>query len=440
MDKNLHQLDKRFQDAFGGYEAPYSASDMQADWSQVSAQLPQAPVVQPPVKAPVWGAGKVLSIAGAAAIATTTAVLLYNTLTNKSAVTEQDNKKPATEQLAQNPILQPENSSSENSIDPGQEDYNAVTSNSETHTASNVPKLPFKKGSSQSDGGGSNPLPNTIPNSGNETSGNLEDETGIKNNPQQNQPQPEIKVLPDQREIYFTDTIICAGGEIEVENLSSVVSDKIILEWGDGEWTKFGKSHKHVYANSGRYTVKILHGDEVIKKSVDVEKVPSLIFNTRCEGLKCSFRNASESNLSWSWDFGDGTPARAGYSQDHQYRDTGRYRVTLTGVTKAGCTSSVTKLVYIKPSPDVPNVITPNDDGYNDRLVIGLDGETYYSLVIYSADNREVFRSEDKNKQWDGKDSRGQVCKPGTYYYLLQYKYRGDNEIRQSKGMIMIAE
>src|SRR3954464_15873334 len=98
MDKNLHQFDQQFHDAFGSYEAPHSPAEMHGDWSQVSAQIPHAPVPHAPVKAPVWGAGKILSFAGAAAVVTTAAVIVYNTLGHKSTTSENAGHQPAIEQ------------------------------------------------------------------------------------------------------------------------------------------------------------------------------------------------------------------------------------------------------------------------------------------------------------------------------------------------------
>jgi len=66
----------------------------------------------------------------------------------------------------------------------------------------------------------------------------------------------------------------------------------------------------------------------------------------------------------------------------------------------------------------LPNVFTPNGDGFNDRLVIkGLRKGS--SLLIYDRQGREVFSSNDYGHDWDGTDKQGQDLPEGTYWYVL---------------------
>jgi gliding motility-associated-like protein len=66
----------------------------------------------------------------------------------------------------------------------------------------------------------------------------------------------------------------------------------------------------------------------------------------------------------------------------------------------------------------IPNVFTPNGDGFNDRLVIrGLRKGS--SLLIYDRLGKEVFRSTDYGHDWDGKDKKGNDLPEGAYWYVL---------------------
>jgi gliding motility-associated-like protein/uncharacterized repeat protein (TIGR01451 family) len=65
---------------------------------------------------------------------------------------------------------------------------------------------------------------------------------------------------------------------------------------------------------------------------------------------------------------------------------------------------------------EIPNMITPNGDGVNDRLVIkGLEKYTQHELVIFNRWNNMLYRSNNYQGQWDG-----QGLHAGTYYYTLK--------------------
>jgi gliding motility-associated-like protein len=81
------------------------------------------------------------------------------------------------------------------------------------------------------------------------------------------------------------------------------------------------------------------------------------------------------------------------------------------------------------PGPTVsglilPNVITPNNDGYNDRLVFwdDLKLEIKY-LTIYNRYGQRIFYTSSYNGEWDGAD-----LSSGVYFYTFEYNgktYKG---------------
>jgi uncharacterized repeat protein (TIGR01451 family)/gliding motility-associated-like protein len=65
---------------------------------------------------------------------------------------------------------------------------------------------------------------------------------------------------------------------------------------------------------------------------------------------------------------------------------------------------------------EVPNVITPNGDGSNDKLVIkGLEKFVQNEIVIYNRWNNVLYRKQNYQGEWDG-----QGLNAGTYYYTLK--------------------
>ncbi len=68
----------------------------------------------------------------------------------------------------------------------------------------------------------------------------------------------------------------------------------------------------------------------------------------------------------------------------------------------------------------VPNVITPNSDGYNDNFrIIGLPVGT--SIKIFDKNGYLVFKAESYNETnlWNGLDINGRSVETGTYWYVI---------------------
>lgn len=87
----------------------------------------------------------------------------------------------------------------------------------------------------------------------------------------------------------------------------------------------------------------------------------------------------------------------------------------------------------------IPNTFTPNGDGKNDKFVILIENEQFYSLTIMDRNGKEVFESTDKNIQWDGKDYKsGAVCPAGTYYRVFRYQLKGAQAESKTTGIIIL--
>jgi len=83
----------------------------------------------------------------------------------------------------------------------------------------------------------------------------------------------------------------------------------------------------------------------------------------------------------------------------------------------------------VAPSIKIANVLTPNNDGFNDRYVVEIEGEKLFNLKIYNFNNELVFESNDKNNTWDGVSQKtGQACNSGVYYGVLNYKFANSDK------------
>lgn len=81
----------------------------------------------------------------------------------------------------------------------------------------------------------------------------------------------------------------------------------------------------------------------------------------------------------------------------------------------------------------IPNTITPNGDGINDRLHIrGLERYPENELIILNRWGNHVFEQKNYQQNWEGKG-----LTEGTYFYLLRIKDEGGHW-QDFKGYIMI--
>lgn len=76
---------------------------------------------------------------------------------------------------------------------------------------------------------------------------------------------------------------------------------------------------------------------------------------------------------------------------------------------------------------EVPNVITPNGDGFNDMLVIrNLDKYSDNNILIADRAGKVLYDKNSYQNDWDANN-----IPDGTYYYILNYKDKNN-----SKGVI----
>ncbi len=118
--------------------------------------------------------------------------------------------------------------------------------------------------------------------------------------------------------------------------------------------------------------------------------------------------------------------------------DPGTYPII---VEVTGCPADVvrdTMLLTVEPCDLViPNIITPNGDGKNEKFYI--PNVEYYpnsTMVIYNRWGRKVFESTNYQGDWDGEN-----CADGVYFWVFTINYgdRGNGtEYKQQNGTITV--
>lgn len=108
-----------------------------------------------------------------------------------------------------------------------------------------------------------------------------------------------------------------------------------------------------------------------------------------------------------------------------------------THVPNSSITPNTASEEFLKPN--IPNVFTPNNDGYNDEFVITIENEVLYDLKITDAKGNVIFESKDKNKHWNGTNQKsGEYCEPGVYVMAFRYQLNGMKEPKVEKGLILL--
>jgi gliding motility-associated-like protein len=117
---------------------------------------------------------------------------------------------------------------------------------------------------------------------------------------------------------------------------------------------------------------------------------------------------------SYSWNFGDNSPASSANPAIHAYNGDGTYRITLSATSAEGCSDTVSITYDIISEVVIPNVITPNGDGKNDKLVFkNVQFKENSSLLVFDRWGKKIYENANYKNEWEPDGSSG------TYYFIL---------------------
>jgi gliding motility-associated-like protein len=86
----------------------------------------------------------------------------------------------------------------------------------------------------------------------------------------------------------------------------------------------------------------------------------------------------------------------------------------------------------------VPNIFSPNEDGNNDVLQLGVPSVfEYQKLQIFDRWGRVLFTSKTKTEEWDGTFD-GKQLNPGVFMYVFKYKDTRTGEEKTKVGDVTI--
>ena len=153
------------------------------------------------------------------------------------------------------------------------------------------------------------------------------------------------------------------------------------------------------------------------------------------------YNQSPESNLSYRWDFGDGTSS-TDVDPIHRYRlrESKNVLVRFTVTNQYGCSDEATTWLPIVDNFAffVPSAFSPNGDGKNEVFLPKVNDVDFYQLDIFNRQGQLVFRTNSTEIGWDGTlgDS---PAPPGVYVWKIQYSRAfNPNEIIPREGTVTL--
>lgn len=155
--------------------------------------------------------------------------------------------------------------------------------------------------------------------------------------------------------------------------------------------------------------------------------VPDFVGAARCSELRLeNLSSGGAGDLAYTWR-ANGTIFSEFPSPIFGFPTDGLYEIVLTAEDIYGCANSVTEVFDLEESLDlsgfqIPNVITPNDDNWNDvlRLPYAAEECLRYELLIFNRWGGLVYRQTHQTAAFSGLDAQGEPLADGLYYYTFE--------------------
>ncbi len=241
-------------------------------------------------------------------------------------------------------------------------------------------------------------------------------------------------ILPkDEQKSTSKKIIVVHTPETKAENAHNESYKKPSNSWVDTWLTSTSSSESSENSTSNnasdsRVEIKPNLGNclQTLPMIVEVEKneIIASIIAAPVGGyapLEVSFAQQSEIGKV-SWNFGDETSYSTETNPVHVFDKPGTYTVTLTIENDNGDIVTDTREIEVLANSsikNIPNVITPNNDGNNDILTIETKNIETYQILIKDKKGNLIFESVDKDISWDGRNKYDEFVPAGNYVLIL---------------------
>ena len=125
----------------------------------------------------------------------------------------------------------------------------------------------------------------------------------------------------------------------------------------------------------------------------------------------------------WEWDFVDSNIVYVQFQDviKKQYATSGEKSVQLKVTNAKGCFDRSSKTIHVVNEYDIPNVITPNEDGINDQFELFEQIFIKYNISIFNRWGTIIFQKINQTDKvmWNGKVENKEMSDDGVYFYVL---------------------
>ncbi|MBT8327179.1 MAG: gliding motility-associated C-terminal domain-containing protein [Bacteroidia bacterium] len=220
----------------------------------------------------------------------------------------------------------------------------------------------------------------------------------------------------------------------ENDTISVSVNGADNFNWSNGSTTNFTDLY-----NTGYHVVTGYTGNNCFTSdSIYLEVVPNPIANagsdkTIINGGSTTLDGSGGDTYLWSPSTGLSDPTAA--NPIATPLETTKYVVTVGNAN--GCISKDSLTVFVIATSAVPvhNMITPNNDGFNDVWDLSsINGIETAEVHVFNRWGWEVFKSDDYDHDWQG-DYQNKPLVDGTYLYVIKFK---DTEREALRGTLEI--
>ncbi|MDO9187512.1 MAG: gliding motility-associated C-terminal domain-containing protein [Bacteroidia bacterium] len=240
-----------------------------------------------------------------------------------------------------------------------------------------------------------------------------------------------IQVKPYPTVNAGNDTIVCINEPVSLSTNSGVGYS---YSWSDGTSVISSTQSTSVAPiTTTSYTVTVTGTGGCVKKDSVTIQIQSPLTVTYADSLcpngDYSITLAADTlGTEYLWNNGGGS------AQQISVADTGTYILTVN-FTNAVCPKIETFNVKPDACPvelTLPNVFSPNGDGYNDFFIPIPLGEfdiyniDKFEIKIYSRWGQLLFESTDSAFKWNGNNKGGKPVSDGVYYYIAEITSKSD--------------
>ena len=242
--------------------------------------------------------------------------------------------------------------------------------------------------------------------------------------------------------IWIQDNTICAQGALfTIQNPSNI--DSVSWNLGNGVWVADSLSFPYFYPNIDTYNpsvtvydtagCQILYLLDPLTASVsgmNAQINASPVYANINQVVNLTDASTSLNPIAtWTWIFPDSSNLYfQNTAQSIAFSQGGPQQIGLVITDNLGCIDTALITIFVS-DPDiwVPNVFTPNGDGYNDIVTLPYPSFKSYDIQILNRWGNLVFELKDQTgiAVWDGYDFNGQLHTDGVFFYRLRGEMLG---------------